>query len=169
MTRKIKTEAPLTRSGAGFTLVEMIAVLIIVGLVSSIGFARYGKPDRYEQRGFADHTLTAMRYAHRLAMTTECDVRIQLTSTELVVSHWSDCTPLLHTTSTTPFENADYQGDFSQNVPGGMTIDQFDLFFDREGRPYERNTALLLTTAKQITLGYFSVELEQQTGFSYLL
>lgn len=156
------------RAHHGFTLIEIIVVMAILGVIASVGASRFANPSRFEMRGFTDQTLTSLRYAQRLASTSTCDVRVTLTSTDLRVSRWAVCQPTLHPATTTAFPGPDFQGDFIFQRPSGFSADSFDIFFDASGTPHTRSTGNPLSSDLLITIGDFSLTVDHTTGFTYL-
>ena len=65
----------------GFTLVELIAVLVIVALIAAAGRSLFFDIDVFRQRGFFEETLSAVRYAQKHAVASGCPVRVQTTAT----------------------------------------------------------------------------------------
>jgi MSHA pilin protein MshC len=53
---------------AGFTLVELVVTLIIVGVLAAFVAPRFFGTHGFEERGFHDETLSALRYAQKAAI-----------------------------------------------------------------------------------------------------
>jgi MSHA pilin protein MshC len=62
----------------GFTLIELIATLVLLSILGVVAFARLGNLDQFESQGFYRDTLTAVRYAQKLAVSTGCRVDVTL-------------------------------------------------------------------------------------------
>jgi len=62
----------------GFTLVEIIMVLIIIGLISAYALPRFFDLQRFDDRGFYTEVINATRYAQQYAVATNCDVQVSL-------------------------------------------------------------------------------------------
>ena len=65
----------------GFTLVELIATLIIIALIAAVTGPRFFDINVFRASGFYDETLSAVRYAQKLAVATNCNVQVNFTAT----------------------------------------------------------------------------------------
>jgi MSHA pilin protein MshC len=59
----------------GFTLIELVTVLVIVGIVSAFAAPRLFDNAIFSQRGYADEIAASLRYARRIAVASACNVR----------------------------------------------------------------------------------------------
>ncbi len=64
----------------GFTLVELVAALIIVGVVTAVAAPRLFDTRVFNERGYADEIAASMRYARRIAVASSCNVRFTVTA-----------------------------------------------------------------------------------------
>ncbi|MFC3678697.1 GspH/FimT family pseudopilin [Bacterioplanoides pacificum] len=67
----------------GFTLVELVMVLIILGIVAAVTSARFSSPQNYSSRVIADQLLASARLAQQTALSRSAsgDVTMQLART----------------------------------------------------------------------------------------
>ncbi len=65
-----------TRHNSGFTLMELVTVMIVVGILAVFVMPRMFDLTAFRQRGFFDELIQATRYAQKLAVTSGCAVRI---------------------------------------------------------------------------------------------
>lgn len=53
---------------SGFTLIELVVVMIIIGVLAVAAIPRLLDSRTFDNRGFNDQTLSALRYAHKAAI-----------------------------------------------------------------------------------------------------
>ena len=65
---------------AGFTLVELVMMLVILSVISATAIPRFFDKNVYAERAFFDDTLHAVQYAQKLSVATGCSVRVSISS-----------------------------------------------------------------------------------------
>ena len=73
---RVLHRAPASRR-SGFTMVELIVVLILIGILSAIGVARFFDRSGYDAAGFAEQGRAMLRYAQKLAVAQNRPVYVQ--------------------------------------------------------------------------------------------
>ncbi|MCZ2173851.1 MAG: prepilin-type N-terminal cleavage/methylation domain-containing protein, partial [Burkholderiales bacterium] len=58
----------------GFTTVELVVTLVIVGILAAIALPRFQDSAAFTQRGFYDEVKAALRYAQKLAIAKRREV-----------------------------------------------------------------------------------------------
>lgn len=76
---------------SGFTLVELIMTMLIIGILATVVGPRFFSRDGMERDFFATEILNALRYAHTLAVGSGCNVRVLVDSTGYEVRRDANC------------------------------------------------------------------------------
>ncbi len=64
----------------GFSLVELVTVMVILGIVSAVAMPRFFTQNDFAEHAFFADTLNALRYANKLAIATGCTVQVAITA-----------------------------------------------------------------------------------------
>ncbi len=67
----------LTRQ-KGFTLIELVITLVLLGILSATALPKFFAVSSYQKQLFFDDTLSAVRYAQKLAVATGCNVQVSV-------------------------------------------------------------------------------------------
>lgn len=70
------------RSEHGFTLIELITVVVILGVLAVVAIPRMGNTE-YRTQEFADKTVSALRYAQKSAVSHRRKVCVSFTATSV--------------------------------------------------------------------------------------
>lgn len=68
------------KQSAGFTLIELITVMVIVGILAVFAAPRMFAANVFKSRGFADQVLATLHYAQKIAIAQRRNVCVALTS-----------------------------------------------------------------------------------------
>lgn len=67
-----------THSQHGFTLTELITIIVILGILSVAALPRFFDSDAFQQRGAADQVMAALRFAQKVAVAQHRAVSVTL-------------------------------------------------------------------------------------------
>lgn len=68
-------------AGAGFTVIELTLVLVIIAILGAIAGPRFFNNSTFAERAYHDELVTALRYAQKVAVASGCSVRVDITTT----------------------------------------------------------------------------------------
>jgi MSHA pilin protein MshC len=66
----------------GFTLIELIACLLIIAVLAALSGPLFVGTQPFDQRGYADELAAALRYADDVAVASGCNVSFAVTAAQ---------------------------------------------------------------------------------------
>ncbi|PKM06909.1 MAG: prepilin-type cleavage/methylation domain-containing protein [Gammaproteobacteria bacterium HGW-Gammaproteobacteria-4] len=79
------------RACAGFTVIELVAVIVVLGIVSAIALPRLTDRSAFQARGFEDEVLAALRHARALAVASGCEVQVSIAGDGYALNQQTGC------------------------------------------------------------------------------
>ena len=135
---------------AGFSLIELVAVLLVLGIIAVVAIGRLADQDGPAARGFFDDTVTAVRFAQKLAVSTGCEVRVVTTATSYQLRQSSTCTAgdFVNTVQNPANRDQVYQ---NVNMPPGFSLTAGNITFNSRGtRDESAPSAFTLTDGSTV-------------------
>ncbi len=153
----------------GFTIAELVIVMVIVGVLSAVAVPRLFDKNEFAARGGRDFLASGLRYAQKSAIALRRNVCVAVAGSTvaatIAAAPGSDqpCnagTPLLH-----PANNLSY-ADPANALPGGASVAaNASVVFDALGRPLAAPASPLAATMTIAVVGYaVPVTIEPETG-----
>lgn len=124
----------------GFTLVELITILMIIGILAFTAIPRFTGNELFQERGAADQVRAALRYGQKVAVAQHGPVSVNISSASA-----SDCGALQVV-----------GGNVSCVVSNSVPVSAATVTFDALGRP---------GAAATIAVGTATITIEAETGY----
>lgn len=70
----------------GFTLIELIMVMVIVGILAVVVAPRFFDANVFKSRGFADQVQASLRYAQKEAIAQHRNVCVAMTASDIILT-----------------------------------------------------------------------------------
>jgi MSHA pilin protein MshC len=125
-TSNLEQRARIARA-RGFTLVELVVTISILGLMAAVLAPRFAGRDAFASRGFYDEAQSVVRYAQKTAIAWRRPVFVCITATAVSAGSVAGCGTLLVHPAT--------GASLTTTAPSGVTLTPSSFSFDGIGRP----------------------------------
>ena len=68
------------RSAAGFTMIELVVVIVILGIIAAVAAPRFFDDRTFLERGYYEELAAALKYAQKLAVASGCAVQMAVSA-----------------------------------------------------------------------------------------
>ncbi|MCQ4297058.1 type II secretion system GspH family protein [Pseudomonas stutzeri] len=144
----------------GFTVVELILVLMIVGVLAAVVGPRFFDRQVFDERLYFEQSLTAVRYAQKLALSSGCSIRARVDNGGYSLSYASACGAVPAGALVSNPSGVSY----AAGLPSGVSVQQaLDVTFNSRGCVAAGSAC---GSGSQIgRVGGFSLAIHADTGF----
>ncbi len=156
------------RQEYGFTIVELVAVMVITGIIAAIAAPRFIGVDAFDARGSYSTLVSALRYAQKTAIAQRTLVCANVDVATKIVTLTYNTLPDCGTAPTGTVIDPASQVAYSKNLSNNVTIiaPVSTVGFDGLGRPVPNATATF--TVKNAVVATESIRVitvEADTGY----
>ena len=135
--RRTRYGARALNSTKGFTVVELVLVIVILGVMAAVAGPRFFGTTEFSERGFRDELAISLRYAQKVAVASGCPVRVSINAAGYTLNQQlalaGHCDPG-DSTYPLPVLLADGQA-AAGNTPANVTVGPSVLLhYDPQGR-----------------------------------
>jgi MSHA pilin protein MshC len=146
----------------GFTIVELVAVMVILGIIAAISAPRFVGVDAFDARGSYGTLTAALRYAQKTAIAQRRTVYANVNTSirTVCLGYTSNCSSAV----IDPATQAAYAKTLSSNVT--ISTSASTIGFDGLGRPVP-NVAATFTIQNAVVPSESTrtITVEQDTGY----
>lgn len=150
------------RRQSGYTVIELVVVMVVLGILAANAMPRFFAASSFEEMGYADELLGALRYARKVALSSRCDTRVTIDAAGYgLYQRANGCRSGALTKVVVKPGAQSWQA----SAPNGVVVGSLDLFFDAQGRPHDASTGTVQGSSQSVTVGGRSITVEHTTGF----
>lgn len=137
-------------------MVELVATILIVGILAAVAAPRFFDADVFQSRGFHDYAMATLQYANKTAIAQRRSVFVNLNTTSRQISLcYANTFPCTVTADQVPQPTGERP--YIATGPSGVTLvlsvaSPYTFFFDAIGRPYNSTDTVPTSTFTGLTV-----------------
>lgn len=166
----------------GFSLIELVTVLILLGIIAAVAVPRFGGVQPFREYGYAEALIAALRYAQQVAVARNQPVIMSIDASGVRICladssghscpapNGSNAPRYLHN----PGSDRRWDGVQAGQAPAGVSLSMSPstpstFAFNGLGEPVQWNDSAwqALSAPMTLTVGNRTITLEAHTGYVY--
>lgn len=145
------TQFVRSKLNLGFTLVELVAVILILGVMATVGASKFFNQSTFQETQYHQEILSALRFAQKIAIASQIDVTVCLTTNSYTLYYSAG------SCSGTILKRPSGQGNYTDSGTSAISS-ALNYTFDAQGTATS-------TGAYTFTIGGRNITVEQVTGY----
>lgn len=139
--------------GRGFSLAELVAVILIVSILSAVAVARF-RDGEAQMRSFYDQVLSQVQYARKVAVAQRRSVFVRVAGAQSVLCYNAAgaCSGVVSPTGEAPF---------ALDIPSGISVAPMPATIEFDGLGRYPAAAPL-----DVSIGSLQFRVEHETGYA---
>lgn len=143
--------SPNNMKTRGFTLVELVMVMIVIGVLAVVALPRFFDRLAFDELGFFDQTKSMLRYAQKLAVAQNRNVFVRLNGSSVALCYDAGCAAHVVSPAGRSGGAAACNNDrtwFCEVPPSGISYSSANalFYFSAQGRPFNPGDTVLNST-----------------------
>ena len=166
---------------SGFTIVELIVVMVLIGIISTVAVSRFSDTKQFSATSFSQEVKSLAQFGQKLAIAQNRAVFFATSTTRVALCYDAACTQRVTSAAggnsgrketVTACANAAWM---CEGIPTGLTVNASatGMFFNAVGRPFAAGDSPTSDTSTFDTLtltvgggdGSQTVTIERETGY----
>lgn len=154
------------RVAVGFTIIELLAVVVIVSIMSAAAIPLFSSKSTYDARFFYDDLLQALRFSQHLAIASGCSVKVSFSIAGYSLLQDANCNLLSPEFSLITLRPGIKEAYSNESLPSGINFSSSvsPLIFNSQGQAL--NDSGVVVNQARVNIGERSILIEGETGFS---